>query len=330
MRIGSACKLLDVDGNNIESANLKTTTARALSSLSATDRFEKLDDLVEFNLKALRNQIRAIGELPMHLRMWRIGSDLLPLFTHSITREYYSDSDVQSVIHRKLLKIGEFARKRKIRLSFHPGQFVVLASQNLGVRESSMRELEYHCDCFTMMGYSGWHPDGLAVNVHVGVKNAAISEMKRSIANAQTNVKNFLTLENDEFSWSAEQIVNTFGSRIPLVLDVHHYWIHHGHYLAFDSSLVRDIADTWQGVQPKLHLAMSDPDLCLDAKPTSTLVLDELLGYTTKAKLRAHSQTAWHTRSIKYAAQFGFDIMWEGKDKNLGALTIAKHLDLID
>jgi hypothetical protein len=33
--------------------------------------------------------------------------------------------------------------------------------------------------------------------------------------------------------------------------------------------------------------------------------------------------------SISYAASFGFDIMWEGKDKNVGAAVIANHLGLI-
>ena len=37
--------------------------------------------------------------------------------------------------------------------------------------------------------------------------------------------------------------------------------------------------------------------------------------------------TAWHTRTIEYAGRFTeFDLMWEGKDKNLGAAEIARHL----
>ena len=49
--------------------------------------------------------------------------------------------------------------------------------------------------------------------------------------------------------------------------------------------------------------------------------------HTNKSKLRAHSRTAWHTRTIEYAGRFTeFDLMWEGKDKNLGAAEIARHL----
>ena len=57
------------------------------------------------------------------------------------------------------------------------------------------------------------------------------------------------------------------------------------------------------------------------------LDLDALLQHTNKSKLRAHSRTAWHTRTIEYAGRFTeFDLMWEGKDKNLGAAEIARHL----
>ncbi len=51
----------------------------------------------------------------------------------------------------------------------------------------------------------------------------------------------------------------------------------------------------------------------------------------TKAKLRAHSQSPWHEPTLDYAEQFAanFDIMWEGKDKNLGQEKIARHMQLI-
>jgi UV DNA damage endonuclease len=213
-------------------------------------------------------------------------------------------------------------------LSFHPGQFVVLASQQPGVREKAFRELVYHCDVFEKMGYTKWHEQGASVNIHVGVKDANISAM-RKLLKSNSNVLKFTTLENDEFSWGAREILNEFGDLLPLVLDIHHYWINRERRLNPKSPLLNLIRESWRGIQPKLHLAMSKLELCGNAKPTDPLCLKTLLKNSTKGALRAHSDFPWHTKSIDYAAKFGFDILWEGKDKNLGSTFIAKHLKLL-
>lgn len=328
IRVGSACVWLQHDGAKLQEISLRTTTVRYVSGLDEKTRTEFLYALVHHNLDALESQIQILAQQPRCLRMWRIGSDLLPLFTHAIAKPIYQQTVFRSIIQEKLKNIGYMARHHDIRLSFHPGQFVVLASQNPAIRTNSMRELKYHCDLFTAMGYSGWHDQGVAVNVHVGVKNAAVAEMRAALQSAPENVQNFITLENDEFSWGTTEIVDTFGDLVPVVLDVHHHWIHTGRRLQPNDPLVKRVADTWRGVQPKLHLAMSKPELCTDVKDPK-LRLSELLRMgRTRAALRAHSDTAWHAHSINYASQFGWDIMYEGKNKNLGAREIVDHLGL--
>lgn len=328
MKIGGACKMLTDEGQLWAGANLGTTTVKKLASLSARDRNNWLWALVDHNLTALANQVAIAAAWPKARRMWRIGSDVLPIYTHDVTQRFYNAQEVQDEIAKRLRAIGDVARAAKLRLSFHPGQFVVIGSKNPGIRENSMRELKYHCDLFTMMGYDGWHPDGIAVNIHVGVKEPAVKEMRTLLRRAPSNVRNMVTLENDEFSWCAREIVDTFGDLVPLVLDVHHYWIHQGKRLKADDPLVNDIRATWRGVRPKLHLAMSFPELC-EASPKN-LVLSKLLDAgNTRAKLRVHAQSPWHARCIEYTAGFDMDIMWEGGDKNLGADAIARHLKLI-
>lgn len=329
MKVGGACKWLELDGSIVPEANFRGVTVRRLVAMSAKDRVEVLLLVVMHNTEALRKQIEFVAALPEPLRMWRISSDLLPLATHPVAAAFYKDPDVENLINKRLAWCGRKARKHGIRLSFHPGQFVVLGSQNPGIRENSMRELEYHCDCFTRMGYSGWHPDGLAVNVHVGVKEANVKAMRLALKKAQSNVRNFVTLENDEFSWGSEAIVETFGDLVPLVLDVHHHWINEGKRLSATSPLVDRIRATWKGVRPKLHLAMSHPELC-NVGPNDKLDLEQLLNEgRNRRELRAHSLHPWHVRSIKYAGRFDFDIMWEGKDKNVGASVVAYHLGLL-
>lgn len=327
IKIGAACKWLDENGQSVANANLRTTTIKKLSSLTSVERHEYLLEILAHNMSALAQQLKNVAALPTALKMWRLTSDILPVPTHKVSEEFYSNKDVTSFIDKELLKNGEFARTHGIRLSFHPGQFVVLGSQNPGIRSSSVIELQHHCDCFTRMGYKGWHPEGLVINIHVGLKDPNIPAM-RALLKSSTEIANFTTLENDEFSWGAERIVSVFGDLVPLVLDVHHYWIHELKRLDPNSKTTQDIRDTWRGIVPEMHLAMSDPDLC-NGSPGEELDINKMLKTTNRAKLRAHSQTAWHTQSMDYAAQFGFDITWEGKDKNLGSMAIAKHLGLV-
>jgi UV DNA damage repair endonuclease len=327
MKIGAACKWLDKNGQSVANANLRTTTIKKLSSLTSAARHEYLLEILTHNMSALAQQLKNVAALPNALKMWRLTSHILPAATHQVGKDFYSDKDITALIDKELLKCGGFARTNNIRISFHPGQFVVLGSQNPGIRSASVIELQHHCDFFTRMGYKGWHPNGLAVNIHVGLKDPNIPAM-RALLKSSTEIANFTTLENDEFSWGAEKIISVFGDLVPLVLDVHHYWIHELKRLDPNEKIIQEIRNTWRGVNPKLHLSMSAPELC-NALPDQELDIHKLLLSTNRAKLRAHSQTAWHTCSIDYASRFGFDIMWEGKDKNLGAMVIAKHLGIV-
>jgi UV DNA damage repair endonuclease len=87
------------------------------------------------------------------------------------------------------------------------------------------------------MGYKGWHDHGVCVNVHVGCKNPDITELRSALQSSES-IANFVTLENDEFCWGAKEIVETFGDLVPVVLDVHHYWIMRDRRILPNSSLV--------------------------------------------------------------------------------------------
>jgi UV DNA damage endonuclease len=317
MKIGSACITLRIDGEK-ESFNERSTTVRYLQTLTPVQVEAKLWDITVSNLNSLRMVAVKLSEMPPAQRMFRIGSGLLPMRTHPIAASFYSK--FLSLIEASLEETGREFRASGARISFHPAQFVVIASQNPNIRQRSLEELQYHAWVGRAMGYSGWHPDGFAINVHIGVKNAAVAEARAVIAR-DVDVANFLTLENDEFSWGPEEIVHHFGDLVPVVLDVHHRWIKDGVHTDVDrdTALLRRIRDTWRGVQPKIHLAMSGRDLLPDQDPDALPDLEQCLQLAPKAKLRAHSQTVWNSAVVKNALSINCDIMWEGKDKNLGS-----------
>ena len=326
LKIGGACVYLSPDGTREVENNFAGTTVKALTGMSERDRIMWLTRLLVHNLGAIHNQVAKIAELPKPLRMWRLSADVLPIPTHHVTESFYKNSEIRDLIHSGLSETGSLARSAGVRLSFHPGQYVVLGSQSKQVRENAVRELRMHAFIFDQLGYTKRHQLGSAVNVHVGPKVAAVREMRKLIIN-NPDIARFLTLENDEFSWSARAIVDNFGDLVPVVLDIHHFWIMHERRIRPENPLVAEIRETWHGQRPKIHHAMSAPELCGNVDQNKLISAHPLLkSGVTKSALRAHSMSPWHAWSNSYAAEFDSDIMWEGKDKNLGALAIYNQL----
>jgi UV DNA damage repair endonuclease len=64
---------------------------------------------------------------------------------------FYFQSDVVDYFEKHLSKVGDIARGKDVRLSFHPGQFCVLASENDGIVDNSIVEFEYHTGNFKIL-----------------------------------------------------------------------------------------------------------------------------------------------------------------------------------
>jgi UV DNA damage repair endonuclease len=252
------------------------------------------------------------------------------MWDHEIALTTYSTPEVRTYVVNNLNVIGSLARHWNIRLSFHPDQFVVIASPNPEVATRGIATLESVAEITRLMGYTGWHPDGFAINIHAGAASVTTEQLRDAITNRLSEqARNLLTLENDEFSHNLYDLCQ-LKDVVAIVPDLHHEWINEGWYTGAGSNCMRDVLESWRGVRPKLHLAMSREHLIPDeVKNDQLLDLHDLVfrNGLTKSKLRAHSDSPWHTPTLDYARHFHehFDIMWEGKDKNLGQEIIYNH-----
>ncbi|KAE9403088.1 UV-endonuclease UvdE [Gymnopus androsaceus JB14] len=125
---------------------------------------------------------------------------------------------------RFLPEAGALAEKYGHRLTSHPGQFTQLGSPKPAVVESSIRELEYHCQMLELMGVG---KDGVTILHGGGVyddKPAAIERIKTTIRDVlPKNVRDRLVLENDELCYNAEDLLPICEELdVPLVFDYHH------------------------------------------------------------------------------------------------------------
>jgi UV DNA damage endonuclease len=334
-RIGFCCKWID---DPDETAGRKPTSAsRDLNGRSTTMRWlrEHADeaeqrqwDIMNHNAKAALNMVERVGSLEPHLRMVRLGSEMLQGYTEPNWIDWWQQADVQLHLERIFAPIGARARELGVRLSFHPGQFCVLASDNDGIVERSILEFEYHADMARWMGYgASWHDHGFKINVHLSGRGGA-EKFLRTLGKLSPEARNLITIENDEIS-NGLDVTLAVADRVALVLDIHHHWINTGEYIDPKDSRVQRVVESWRDVRPGMHYSVSREDILVDHDPGVRPDLAGLLarGYK-KQKLRAHSDFYWNDAVNEWAAGFSdqFDIQCEAKGKNLARDSFAKFV----
>jgi UV DNA damage repair endonuclease len=336
-RIGFACKWIDfphqVDGikpkDDCKQYNTGSTTVAWLNRQKRDVAEEKLWDLMKQNIASVHRLVERVGEQDESLRMVRISSDILPVYTEPTYSYFWRQPDVVQYCERHFGAVGDSARRRNVRLSMHPGQFTVLASDNEGIVQRSIEEFEYHVDMARWMGYGRKFQD-FKINVHISGRKGPQGIID-AIPRLTPEARNCLTIENDEISWGIDSSLELV-KHCALVLDIHHDWIHSGRYLQPKDDRVLRLIESWRGVRPVMHYSVSREDLlkdhCAVTQPDYGKLLES--GYK-KAKLRAHSDFYWNKACNEWALSFWdqFDIMCESKGKNLASFALYEHAKTI-
>lgn len=331
--IGFACQyrhpIRDLSLSELKSIespfNPRTTTLRWMDGVAANVARDKLVEVVTHNLAAQLRLLKYVAELPPTLRMLRLSSDLLPFYSHPKVRDFYQDPVIALQLSDGFAAIGALARSLDIRLSFHPGQYCVLGSDRPEVVENSIAEFEYHADMIRMMGYGVQFQD-FKCNLHIAGRLGG--EGIRAIWPRLSAVaRNCITFENDEKTYGVDDCLQ-LADLAPVVLDIHHCWIHENDYIAPDSPRVARIIESWRGVRPAMHYSQPPEHLqTLGFSEDMKLEMEALLTVVSKRDLYGHSLQMWNRWTNRYALQFldRFDIMFEAKDKNLATLAFYKE-----
>ena len=331
-RIGFACKWVDhpTQVNGIKSTddckqyNTGTTTVAWLRRQTREVAEQRLWDLMIQNIESTRKLIERVGILDEHLRMVRISSDLLPVYTHNDWSYFWRRPEVVAYCETHFGQVGDIARLHNVRLSFHPGQFTVLASDNPGIVQRSIEEFEYHADMARYMGYGKKFQD-FKINVHISGRQGP-EGIRRAYSRLSPEAKNCITIENEENSWGLNDCLS-ISDIVPIVLDVHHHWCREGVYIDPTSDSVKRVVDSWRGLRPTMHYSISREDVLVghskDALPDMAQLLTE--GFK-KQKMRAHSDFYWNNAVNEWVVEFlnTHDIMCESKAKNLASFELAR------
>ena len=332
-RIGFACKYMHPDQTQPKKVleeiqrplNEKATTITWLNNQTREVAEQRLWDIMEHNGAAALRLVEYVGGLPDALRMVRLGSNQLPAYTQRDWSYYWQQPDVQARAEQLYARVGETARRLDVRLSMHPGQFTVLASDNPDVVNRSIEEFEYHADIIRYMGY-GKNWQDFKCNVHISGRKGPAG-IRDILSRLSPEARNCITIENDEMSWGLDASLE-LANDVALVIDIHHHWVRTGEYIESNDDRVKRIIDSWRGVRPAMHYSISKEDYLTEHRHDTRPSMEDLLhqGYK-KAKLRAHSDMCWNSACNNWALSFwqDFDIMVEAKHKNLASAQLYKQ-----
>jgi UV DNA damage endonuclease len=331
-RFGFCCKWLNDES---EFGGMKVNAKdRDLNGRSTTMRWlrehkdeaeQRQWDIMDHNAAAAVRMIERVGTLPPERRMVRLGSEMLQGYTEKDWKSWWQQRHIQDHLAKIFAPVGEASRKHDVKVSFHPGQFCVLASETPDIVDRSIEEFEYHADMARWMGFGRTFQDGCKINVHISGRQGP-DGIRRALPRLSQEARNLITIENDEMGHGLEKSLE-LEKDLALVLDVHHHWIRDEEYIQPNDDRVKRVIDSWRGVRPSMHYSYSRDEHLEVAglgERTHTEMHDIkmlLERGCKKQKLRAHSDLLPNPKVNDWALSFSenFDIQVEAKGKNMAS-----------
>jgi UV DNA damage endonuclease len=233
-------------------------------------------ELALSNVRGLQDVVR--WNNANDISVYRITSCLFPWMSeYDITQL----PDYQAIVS-SLAATGRIARQAGQRLSFHPGQFCVLASPNESTVVKSLRELDQTAQIMDLLGMP--RSPAAKINIHVGgaygERDNALARFCSNFERLTASAQSRLTVENDDKPnlYSTKMLYDGVHKHvgIPIVFDSHHFDIgpqdldyHDSYYLA---------RSTWpHGIKQQCHHSNSRRDY---EDPTANKVAHSTWFYT--------------------------------------------------
>ena len=188
------------------------------------------------------------------IKLFRLSSEMCPWAS-----EYSWESlpGINTILDN-LQKVGQIAKNCEQRLSFHPGPFNCLTSENESIVQNCLRDLKIHADLADMIGLPRNH--NCKINIHLGGaygdREKAAETWCKNYEKLPDNIKSRLTVENDDRPnlFSTKMLYELVHKRVgvPIVFDSHHFEC--GPQDSTYSEAIDMAVSTWpDGIRPACH-----------------------------------------------------------------------------
>lgn len=227
--------------------------------------------LIEIGRKNLQAVLQILKWNVNHrIFFYRMSSSMFPHIGNPKIKELLGESKFNQYLDLKpfkdlLVDIKEYAKRYKIRLTVHPGQFCQLASPRPQVVKNSIIDLTWHCNLLDAVG-----DQDSTICIHGGGtwndKKSALKRLEEQILALPSNIKARICLENCEKSWMTEDLLPVCVKLgIPLIFDFFHYTCYSLYHPETKqksiSELMPMILKTWKTKRPKFHISQQAKNL---------------------------------------------------------------------
>jgi UV DNA damage endonuclease len=257
------------------------------------------------SLVALRDILEYLAK--HEISMYRFTASLAPYATHPDLPQFHGQVEACA---EELADVGALAREHDIRLSSHPGQYIVLNSENPDVQAGSIRDLEVQAALMDAMGLGD-----------------ALGRFEDGLDRLSDAARRRLVIENDDRTFGLGAVLELHRrTGLRVVWDILHHHCHDPEGIPDREALEAALA-TWPAdVTPKIHYstpktALEERKRKVGRKTVTEWVLPQLRAHADLIDPIAFSQFLTEVEGVRE-----FDVMLEAKGKDLALLRLREQL----
>jgi UV DNA damage endonuclease len=253
-RIGYCCLSLGINENLRKKDHIIVNRGMIRRTFDA----KGLPYVSELIIANLKDTLKVIDyNIKNDISIYRLSSDSFPWMS-----EYeFSDLPKYAAIQSYMKLIGKKIKDSSMRVSYHPGPYLVLASENQSVVEKTIKELNKHAELMDMMelDQTTFYPINIHINTTQPTRELAAERFCKNFERLSESCKKRLVVENDDgqnqysvkmlYDW-VYQVIN-----IPITVDSLHHQCHPDNMTWEDT--LRLGTSTWKGVRPLTHHSSS-------------------------------------------------------------------------
>jgi UV DNA damage endonuclease len=258
------------------------------------------------------------------IRMYRMTASLAPYATHPDLPQFHRQVEEAAA---ELAELGARSRALGLRLSSHPGQYVVLNSEAPAVVDAAIRDLELQAELVDAMGLGREAVVVLHVGGAAGGTAAGLDRFEAGFERLSERARDRLVIENDDRTYALAHVLELHRrTGLRVVWDILHHHCNDPDGVS-DRDALEAALETWPaGETPKIHYstpktAMEERRRRVGRRVERSWVLPQL---------RAHADLidpiAFEHFLAETAAGLDFDVMLEAKAKDLALLRLREQI----
>ncbi len=261
------------------------------------------------------------------ISMYRFSSDFAPYITHPDMPQFHEQINEARA---ELVELGQRARQMKLRLSFHPSQYIVLNSPQEKLVEGARKDFLAQAQILDLMELSCEAVVVTHVGGVYGEREAAIGRFITNFKSLAEPARRRLVLENDDVSFGVRDVLKIHeATGIRCIFDHQHHSI-----INPDSRVPVDAAcsmlATWSAeCRPKIHFSSPRSENRIIErrdKATGKIVKSEAKPLASQHAdfINAEVFAPWVKSVLAQAREF--DVMCEAKSKDLAVIKLRQDL----